>query len=179
MVEMNTSQTPSHHGIAIFASHEDAEEAILVLKEAGYNLTNLSIIGQDFQVEDHPIAIINKDDRMWAWSKNGAFWGFAFGVLAQSAFLVIPGLGYVFAAGHIISIIEGVLLGAGCGAVGGALLSLGIPENDISEYESALKGGSFLLIAHGSDLEVKHARSLLAQTAATRVDTYTKDGFEL
>lgn len=69
-------------------------------------------------------------------------------------FFWIPGLGQLLVAGPIVSWIVGALEGAvvvgGLGVVGAGLYGLGIPKDSIVKYETAIKTGKFVLIAHGS-----------------------------
>ena len=62
------------------------------------------------------------------WGKLGAFWGGLLGLLLGAAFLVIPGIGPVVAAGSVVAWIVGALEGAlvvgGLTALGAALYSL-------------------------------------------------------
>ena len=169
---MSTITQPSENTVAVFPSHEQAEAAVKSLKSSGFDMRNLSIIGQDYQTEDKPVGFVNTGDRMWSWGKYGAFWGTIWGLLFGSAFVFVPGLGQVLLAGYIIGALEGALLGGAFGVIGGALSTLGIPENSVVEYESALRAGSFLLIVRGSAQEVTHARDILG-TSATRVETYS------
>jgi hypothetical protein len=50
----------------------------------------------------------------------------------------------------------------GSSAIGAGLYSIGIPTDSVLQYESVLKAGKFLLIAHDSKDEVERARSVLA-----------------
>ena len=52
----------------------------------------------------------------------------------------------------------------GLSAVGAGLYSVGIPEDSILRYETALKTGKFVLIVHGSKEEVVHAKEILNRT---------------
>jgi len=170
---MNETQTLQDHTVAVFATHDQAEAAIKSLTESGYDLKNLSIIGQDYQREDQPVGFVNTGDRMWSWGKYGAFWGTIWGLLFGSAFMFLPGIGHVMFAGYIIGAMEGAFLGGSLGVIGGALASLGIPDNTVLEYESELKAGSFLLIAHGSPEETQRAKDLLDKMPASRVESYS------
>jgi hypothetical protein len=53
-----------------------------------------------------------------------------------------------------------VLVG-GISAIGAGLVSLGIPKDSIVEYESALKAGKFVVVAHGTVEEVAKARNVM------------------
>jgi len=49
----------------------------------------------------------------------------------------------------------------GFSALGGALMSIGIPKDSVLRYETALKADKFLLVVHGDAQEILHARELL------------------
>lgn len=170
---MNETTNLTDHSVAVFATHDQAEAAIKSLSGAGYDMKNLSIIGQDYHTEERPVGFFNTEKRMWSWGKYGAFWGTIWGLLFGSAFMFLPGIGHVMFAGYIIGALEGAFIGGSFGVIGGALASLGVPEDSLVEYETALKAGSFLVLAHGTEAEVQRAKELLAQTPATRVDSYS------
>ena len=52
----------------------------------------------------------------------------------------------------------------GLSAIGAGLYSLGIPKDSILQYETALKSGKFVVIAHGSAGETTHAREIINRT---------------
>jgi uncharacterized membrane protein len=166
--------TQDNSVIAIYPSHTAAEEAIKELQRSGYEMKKLSIIGKDFHVDEHVVGYYNLDDRMKAWGKTGAFWGGIWGLLFGSAFFFVPGLGPLLVAGHLVGWIVGALEGAvvvgGLSVVGAALYTLGIPKDSIVRYETALKTGRFLLIAHGSVFDTTLAREILARTQPETLD---------
>lgn len=166
--------TLTDHTVAVYATHDGAEAAIRGLRDEGFDLKNLSIVGQNYQTEEHPVGFVNTGERMWAWGKLGAFWGTIWGLLFGSAMLVIPGIGPVLFAGWIVAAVQGALIGGGVAALGGALTGIGIPENSVVQYETALKAGSFLVLAHGTEHDVRRAKDLLSRTSATQVDSYNR-----
>lgn len=105
---------------------------------------------------------------MKAWGKSGAFWGSLWGLLFGSAFFMIPGLGPLLVAGPLVGWIIGALEGAvivgGLSALGAGLYSIGIPENSIIEYETQIKAGKFVVIAHSSPDEISMIRATLNMT---------------
>ena len=119
----------------------------------------LSIVGKDYEVEQEVVGYYTTGDRMKAWGKSGAFWGGLWGLLVGSAFFVIPGIGPLLVAGPLVSGIVGALEGAvvvgSLSAFGAGLFGLGIPEDSVLEYETQIKAGKFVLIAHGSANDVK------------------------
>lgn len=164
------------HTVAVFATHDQAEAAIKSLNDSGFDMRNLSIIGQDYQMEERPVGFVNTGDRMWSWGKYGAFWGTIWGLLFGSAMMFIPGIGHVMFGGWVVAALQGALVGGSIAALGGALASIGVPEDSVVEYETALKAGNFLVLAHGSEDEVQRGKDILANTPATRVDSFsTKD----
>jgi hypothetical protein len=156
--------------VAIYHSHTEAEAAIKELQRAGFNLKKLSIIGRDYHTEEYVVGYYNAGDRMKYWGKNGAFWGGIWGLLFGSAFFFIPGIGPLVMAGPLVGWIVGALEGAavvgGLSVLGAGLYSLGIPKNSILQYETEIKMGKFVLIAHGSIKEVSHAREIISCTPA-------------
>jgi hypothetical protein len=156
--------------VAVFASHEQAESAIRELQRDGFDMRKLSIVGKDFHTEEHVVGYYNTGDRMAYWGKLGAFWGGFWGLLFGSAFFWMPGIGPLLVAGpmvaRIVGALEGAALTGGITALGAALFSIGIPKNSVLRYETEIKNGKLLLVAHGAADDVERARKLLEQTHA-------------
>ena len=154
--------------VAIFESHSQAEEAVRELQKDGFDMKKLSIVGKDYHTEEHVVGYYNTGDRMMYWGKLGAFWGGFWGLLFGSAFFWVPGIGPLVVAGPLVTWIVGALEGAvmtgGLTALGAGLYSIGIPKNSIVQYETEVKNGKLLLVAHGTADEVQRARDLLHQT---------------
>jgi len=154
--------------VCLYRSHEEAEVGVKLLQTAGFNMKNLSIVGKDFHTEEHPIGYYNTGDRMMYWGTRGAFWGGLWGLLFGSAFFMIPGIGPLVVAGPLVSWIVGALEGAvlvgGLSALGAGLYSIGIPKDSVLKYETAIKSGSFLLLAHGTANDVSIAKEIVSAT---------------
>ncbi len=156
--------------VATLDSHVQAEAAVKELQKSGFDMKRLSIVGKDFHSEEHVVGYYNAGDRMKYWGKLGAFWGGIWGFLFGSAFFFIPGIGPIIVAGPLVSWIVGALEGAaiygGLSALGAGLYSIGIPKDSILKYETSLKSGKFLLVAHGTAEEAKRAKDILQRTGA-------------
>jgi len=154
--------------VCVYNTHLDAEHAVKTLQNSGFNMKQLSIVGKDYHTDEHPIGYYNTGDRMKYWGKLGAFWGGIWALLLGSAFFWIPGIGPLMVGGPIVSWIVGVLSEAavvgGLSALGAALFSIGIPKDSIVKYETAIKAGQFLLLAHGTMAEVSRAKEILQGT---------------
>ncbi|HWP96654.1 MAG TPA: general stress protein [Syntrophomonadaceae bacterium] len=159
--------------VSVFNTHSEAEGAVKELQKAGYDMKKLSVVGKDFQTDEHVVGYYNTGDRVKYWGKLGAFWGGLWGFLFGSAFFFIPGIGPLVVGGPLVMWIIGALEGAaivgGLSAFGAALYSMGIPKDSIIKYETSLKSDKFLLIAHGTREEVEKAKGIL--DTANSIDT--------
>jgi hypothetical protein len=162
--------------VGLFTSHQDAESAVKELQKSGYDMKKLSVVGKDYHSEENVVGYYNTGDRMATWGKFGLFWGWIWGVLFGSAFFLIPGIGPVMVGGPLVSWIIGALelsvVTGGLSAIGGALVSIGIPKDSIIRYETALKADKFMLIVHGTLQEVEKAKSILVNNKSEATDVH-------
>jgi len=150
--------------VAVYDSHEDAEKAVRDLQESGFDMKKLSIVGKDYQTQEDVIGYYTTGDRMKSWGKTGAFWGGLWGLLFGSAFFLIPGIGPLLAAGPLVGWIVGAVVVGGLSALGAGLYSIGLSKDSIIQYETQIKAGKFVVIAHGSTDEVSKTKGTLAVT---------------
>jgi hypothetical protein len=176
MPEINDS------AVGVFRNHKDAESAVKELQLSGFDMKKLSVVGKDYHTEENVVGYYNTGDRIATWGKHGLFWGWIWGLLFGSAFFIIPGIGAVMVGGPLVSWIIGALETAfvtgGLTAVGGALVSIGIPKDSILRYETALKAEKFILIAHGTGQEVEKAKNILMQNQAEETSVHNQVIFE-
>ena len=172
----NVSQQDQNSVVAVFAQHSGADNAIRQLKNGGFDVKKLAVVGRDYQSEEDVVGFYNTGERMKYWGKWGAFWGGLWGMLFGAAFLIIPGVGPVVAAGsivaYIISALEGAIVVGGLSALGAGLFSLGIPKDSVVRYEASIKAGKFVLVAHGSAADVEKARDILQTAGAEELNSY-------
>lgn len=157
--------------VSIFANHAQAELAIKALAAGGINMKRISLVGRGFHSEQHVTGYYNAGDRMKVWGGTGAFWGGMWGLLFGSAFFWLPGIGPIMLAGPavawIIGALEGAVVGGGLSALGAALFSIGIPNDSVLAYETAVKAEKIVLVVDGTRDEVAKAERLLAGTSAS------------
>jgi uncharacterized membrane protein len=162
--------------VAVYASHTEAEAAVKELQQAGFDMKKLSIVGRDYHTDEHVVGYYNTGERMMYWGKHGAFWGGIWGLLFGSAFFWIPAIGPLLVAGPLVTWIVGAIGGAavvgGLSAVGAGLYSLGIPKDSILRYETAIKNGSFVLIAHGTSEDVARAQQIISRTSPAMAELH-------
>ena len=140
--------------VAIYSSHEGAEQAVQELHRGGFDMKKLSIVGKDYHTEEHVVGYHNAGDRMKYWGKFGAIWGAIFGMLSGAAFFAIPGIGPVVVAGPlvawIVSALEGAVVVGGLDAIGAGLYSIASLAASFESMKSLLRIPPPQTIQYGS-----------------------------
>jgi len=167
--------------VAIYKTHVEAEAAVRELQQSGFDMKKLSIVGRDTHTEEHVVGYYTAGDRMKYWGSMGAFWGGVWGLLVGAAVFWVPGFGPLVIGGPLVSWIVATLEGAvvigGLSALGAGLYSIGIPKDSVLEYEREVANDRYLLVAHGTRDEVKHAKDILETTGAHGVEAHHTPGF--
>jgi hypothetical protein len=100
---------------------------------------------------------------------GGALFG-ALALLAGAGALAIPGVGPLIAAGPLMAGLAGLGLGGAVGGLAGALVGMGLPEDEAKRYHSQLAVGYTLLVVHAdSPEEVATAKQILINSGAADV----------
>jgi uncharacterized membrane protein len=111
--------------VAVYESHTQAESAVKALQRAGFDMKQISIIGKDYQTEEHVVGFLNVGDRAKIFGKLGAFWGGLMGILFGSAMMFVPVVGHLVVLGPLAAMLfgglEGAVLVGGVSALGGGL----------------------------------------------------------
>jgi hypothetical protein len=158
--------TDTNAVVAVFDTHLEADEAVKELQQSGFDMKKLSVVGKDYHTEEQVVGYYNAGERMKHWGKLGAFWGGLWGLLFGAAFFWVPGIGPVLVGGPlvawIVAALEGAVVVGGLSAIGAGLLSLGIPKDSIVMYESAVKAGKYVVVAHGTAEEVAQAKGIMS-----------------
>lgn len=162
--------------IAVFADHPAAEAAVKKLTAAGFEMKNLSVVGKGYHTDEKVVGFYNMGDRVKFWGKRGAFWGGFWGLFLGGLFMTIPVVGHVIVLGYLATIaiagIENAVVVGGLSALGAALYSIGIPKDSVIQYESALRADSFLVMAHGTAVEIARAKAILGTVNPSRLEVH-------
>ena len=160
--------------VAVYDQHTQAEKAVKALQRAGFDMKKISIIGKDYETEEHVIGFLNAGDRAKIFAKYGAFWGGLMGVLFGSALMFVPVLGHIIILGPLAALLfsglQGAVVVGGVSALAGALTSIGIPKDSVLRYETALKANKFILVLHGDNQEILRAREVLKSLGLSSFD---------
>jgi len=125
------------------------------LKSAGFDHDDISVLladetaTKDFAHE----ADTRAPEGAATGASAGGLLGGSLGWLVGVGTLAIPGAGPFLAAGPILTALGGLAVGAVAGGLGGALVGVGIPDEDAKRYESRLRSGDILLSVHTDDIE--------------------------
>lgn len=118
----------------------------------------------------------NTGDRILFWGKNGAMWGGLWSLFFGGILMTVPLVGSVVVLGHLATMIFAAIQGAavvgGLSALGAAIFSLGIPKDNVIDYETAVKADGFLIVAHGSVNEMAQAKTILEGIESARLDLH-------
>ena len=163
--------------VAVFPDHIGAENAIKRLSEGGFDISQLSVVGKGYHLDEQVIGFYNQGDRIRFWGTRGAFWGGLWSLFFGGVFLAVPVVGPVMVLGYLaataVAVLEGAVLVGGISAFAAALYGLGIPKNSVIQYEAAIATDSFLVMAHDTPDRIAHARALLADSGASSIDVHS------
>jgi Alternative complex III, ActD subunit len=158
----------------IYHDRTAVENAVDVLKNAGYRNTDISVLFAD-NVGTKDFAHEKKTkapEGATAGAGTGLVLGGALGWLAGIGAIAIPGLGPFIAAGPIIGALAGAGTGGAVGGLIGALIGLGMPEYEAKRYEGRIKSGGILLSVHCDDSEwTRKAKDILEETGAEDISS--------
>jgi hypothetical protein len=153
----------------IFASRENAENAVDRLVAEGFRQEDISVLLQDnvgtkdFAHEKHTKA----PEGATTGAVAGGVIGGALGLLAHIGELAIPGIGPLIAAGPIIAALTGIGSGGMVGGIIGAMVGIGIPEYEAKRYEGRIRDGGILLSVHCDNADwIAKAKTVLKDTGA-------------
>jgi hypothetical protein len=153
--------------VGVFSDRAQAQQAVAELKRNGFTDDDIGVTSKHDSgtgVAGDADATGSKADEgavagLAAGAGVGALWGL--GILAG----VIPGIGPAIAGGTLGILLSSAAAGAATAGLAGALIGLGIPEDDAGYYEGEFKAGR-------SIVTVKGPRHLEAAAILTRFGGY-------
>jgi len=146
-----------------------AEAIVDLLKNEGVSCSDVSIlVPERFGTKDFAHDHHNKTPEGDATGAGGGgVVGGAMEWLAGIGTLAIPGAGTFIAAGSIMDRLSGSGGGAAVGGLGGALVGMGLTENEAKRYEGKIRGGNILISVHSDDAnETEHAKEVFRRCNA-------------
>jgi uncharacterized protein YcfJ len=162
--------------VGTFPTHQDAEAALIELRDAGFNMNKISAftecgrspIAQNPEKLEHLADVEVKSsserakDSAGTGAVMGATTGGILGLIGSLSILAIPGVGV---ATEVAVLLGNALLGSGIGATGGGLVGAlsgwGIPEDQARYYDELLSKGSYVVLVEGTEVEINGAKAIL------------------
>jgi hypothetical protein len=131
--------------VGVFETPQRAQRAVMDLKTAGFTEDQVGVLSRNDQGK-----VVGKtiDDRSEATGAAtgaaagaglGALWGL--GILAG----VLPGIGPAIVGGTLGILLSSAAAGAAAVGIAGALIGLGVPQEEASFYENEFRSGRTLV----------------------------------
>jgi hypothetical protein len=153
--------------VGVFTDQVHARAAISDLQSAGFRDDQLGLITPD---ATRTVAGTARAATGTQWEEGagigaaaGAATGFGLGLAVAAG--LIPGVGPVIASGTLMALIASAGAGATVGTILGALVGLGVPEEEASYYEGEFKAGRTILTVK-ADARTAEAEAVLRRHGA-------------
>jgi hypothetical protein len=175
--------------LGFIKSHDQADNAIDVLKSAGFNANDISIMVKESPEFKTVTAHVGEKvvGGTTAGIAGGAVIGGIAGLLTGIGAIAIPGIGGFLIGGPIAAALgltgaaattaTGAATGALAGGLIGALTSLGIPREKVEVYERKLKEGAILIAVSPTDEREDEAKKILERNGATDIVEVAENRF--
>jgi hypothetical protein len=169
--------------VGVFANRLETESALLEIKSSGFPMDNVSVVGRNGEpidkvagVEVHKSIDNKADEGAVAGAVTGGALGGITGLLVGLGTLAIPGVGPILLAGSaattLATTLAGTAIGAGGASLLGALIGLGVPNNDAQIYSDLLEQGYDLVVVDGTETQVRHAGEILTRKGISKWQVY-------
>lgn len=181
------SLTHNRRAVGVFSNHQEAENALHELRDAGFAMDHVSIIAKDSEhldrsnrIGDTRVQEVAETTHADEGAKTGAATGGAVGgltgLLVGLGTLAIPGVGPIMLAGAaattIATALAGGAIGAAAGGLIGGLVGLGIPEDRARAYNEHVVRGDYLVVVDGTEAEILRAETILRRRGIREWEVY-------
>ncbi|GIV97878.1 MAG: hypothetical protein KatS3mg057_2535 [Herpetosiphonaceae bacterium] len=162
--------------VGLFDDYASADRAYSTLIERGYDRTDIGVLARDETVRDRlgGRQAATSESALAGAMAGGALGGLT-GLLVGAAALAIPGVGPVLAGGALATVLGTTLAGAGLGAtagtIAGALIGMGVPEDEARFYAETVQRGGILVTVLTSDERADEVRAMMRQAGAVDVES--------
>jgi len=132
--------------VGVFNDRARAQEAVRALKQAGFREEQIGVVARHEETE-HAVA---EGSKAGAGAATGLAAGAGIAALWSLGISlgVLPVIGPILAAGPIAAALLSAAGGAAAGGLVGALIGLGIPEDEAKYYESEFQSGRTIVTVH-------------------------------
>ncbi|MFW6359572.1 MAG: signal transduction histidine kinase (STHK), LytS [Chroococcales cyanobacterium] len=166
---MALAQRHYKRAVGLFRNRDQVRDALEELKNAGFPLSKVSIIGREFARKRTRRRKHRRNNFAPEGTVTGVLAGGILGGLTGSLIgvgaLAIPTIGPIMLASAMTTAFATTLAWAGSGLVTGgfvgALVGFGIPKKQAQLYHDRILNGNYLILVEGTDAEIRLANSIL------------------
>lgn len=144
--------------VGVFKDQSKAQQAVADLRAMGYTEEQIGVVSQnpDGTTDSHTKAEEGAAAGLATGAGIGALWGL--GILSN----VLPGIGPAIFGGTLGVILSSAAAGAAAAGIGGALVGMGIPDEDAKYYEGEFQAGHTIVTVDGGP-KASQAQNVLTQ----------------
>jgi uncharacterized protein (TIGR02271 family) len=170
--------------VGVFSDRRRAQQAVEELRRVGFREDQIGVVAREGGTTVEGIATTEQGSKWEEGAATGAIAGagvgglWALGIAAG----LLPAIGPVIAGGLLASVLASAAGGAAVASIVGALLGLGIPEDEAEYYEEEFKSGR-ILVTVKADGRYDEALAILRRFGAYDMSTapaaragYTESG---
>jgi hypothetical protein len=155
-----------------FRTRAEGEKAREALHQAGYTAEEVGFLAGDVRGHETPaVGPVLRDEGSTSEAGSDAFVGAAIGVAAGLFAVLLPGFGWLVAAGPLVGAFGGMTAGVAVGGLYGILKDHSITEEDAEFYAEGVRRGGALVTVHGiAQKREPEARKILDDNGAIEVE---------
>jgi hypothetical protein len=159
--------------VGLYDSYADAQLAVQDLLNDGFDRKNISLVAND--VVRHPSALLTEatqpvDADVVQGAGTGALAGGIAGLIVGLSAMLVPGIGPILIVGPLAGILIGASLGLVVGGLVGALIDVGVPQQEAEYYSEAVRRGGTLVTVQAADMDGDRAMDILNRHNAIDVE---------
>lgn len=142
------------------------------MHQAGYTDAEVGFLAGDVRGHETPaVGPVLHDEGSGSEAVSDAFVGAAIGVAAGLFAVLLPGFGWLIAAGPLVGAFGGMTAGAAAGGLYGILKDNNISDETAQFYAEGVRRGGALITVHGvEEKRETEARKILDQNGAIEVE---------
>lgn len=146
--------------VAVYRSHDEAMKVMVSMKENGFPMDKVSLLGTIELIDDN-IHVRSNRRLIRMPILYGTILGTIIGLMTGVGLFSIPGFEPLFNAGAVIGALAGFEVGVAAGGLGTIILQLAMNKDFSITYNEHVRQGNYLLLIEGSDEEIEWAKNII------------------